>query len=195
MQKQRSFSEYRNIDLVLFAVMLAVSETLIVNASVRWFPMEAYTVSVVGAITSIVMMRWGFWAGMHAFFGGIVYCFASGAGPRHYIVYCVGNLFSLIAMAMVKLLGKEAIRDSAAKSVIFALIVTVLMQLGRGLMSMLFGSDILDAFGFVTTDALSLVFSAVIVWIARRLDGIFEDQKHYLLRLKEAERKEKGGTQ
>ena len=49
--------------------------------------------------------------------------------------------------------------------------------------------------GFVTTDALSLVFSAVIVWIARRLDGIFEDQKHYLLRLKEAEKEEKGGTQ
>ena len=37
--------------------------------------------------------------------------------------------------------------------------------------------------GFFTTDSLSLLFTFVIIWIARKLDGVYEDQKHYLLRL------------
>ncbi len=30
-----------------------------------------------------------------------------------------------------------------------------------------------------------ILFTLVITWIVRRLDGVFEDQKHYLLRLQE----------
>ena len=38
-----------------------------------------------------------------------------------------------------------------------------------------------------------LLFTLVLIWIARRLDGIFEDQKHYLLRVHEQEQEERGG--
>ena len=54
------------------------------------------------------------------------------------------------------------------------------------------GTAFRSCLGFFTTDALSLLFTGVIVWIARRLDGIFEDQKHYLLRVHKKE-EEKGG--
>ena len=37
------------------------------------------------------------------------------------------------------------------------------------------------------------LFAVVVVSLARRLDGIFEDQKTYLRRLREREEKEKGG--
>ena len=39
------------------------------------------------------------------------------------------------------------------------------------------------AAGFITTDSVSYIFTLVIVWIASRLDGILEDQLHYLRRL------------
>ena len=45
----------------------------------------------------------------------------------------------------------------------------------------------------MTTDVLSWVFALVIIWIVRRLDGVFEDQISYLVRLKSDEEKEKGG--
>ena len=46
----------------------------------------------------------------------------------------------------------------------------------------LFRADPVDL-GFFTTDSLSLLFTFVIIWIARKLDGVYEDQKHYLLRI------------
>ena len=42
--------------------------------------------------------------------------------------------------------------------------------------------------GFFTTDALSILFTLVILWIARRLDGVYEDQKHYLLRIQKEDK-------
>lgn len=38
------------------------------------------------------------------------------------------------------------------------------------------------------TDSLSLVYAVVVVLIARRMDGVYEDQKSYLIRT-EDERK------
>ena len=55
------------------------------------------------------------------------------------------------------------------------------------------GTSIETCVGFFTTDSLSDVFTMVVVSLARRLDGIFEDQKRYLRRLQEQQKKEKGG--
>jgi RNA polymerase sigma factor (sigma-70 family) len=90
------------MDLVLFAIMLAIFESLVVIAARRWFPNEPYTVSVAPAITAIVMMRWGPWAGLHAALGGAVFCLVSGARPAHYAIYIIGNLFSLGALGLIK---------------------------------------------------------------------------------------------
>ena len=177
----------------MFALMLTVAETLAVTAARRWFPNEPYTVSVTPAVTAIVMMRWGPWAGLHAALGGVVFCLTAGAGPRHYAIYAAGNLLSLAALGYVKAATPEGIRENVWKSLAMALMVTLLMQLGRALLAVVFGYSLVAALGFFTTDVITLLFTLVLIWIARRLDGIFEEQNHYLLRLQKQENEERGG--
>ena len=193
MKGSRGLSKYRVIDLTLFAVMLCVFESVLVTASTRWFPNEPYTVSVTAAITAIVMMRWGPWAAIHAVLGGAVFCHFSGAAPRQYLIYCGGNLFSLAALLLKRRMGEEAIRTDALKTLLFGLCVWALMETGRALLSLLTGTALTAALGFFTTDAVTLLFTLVIVWIVRRLDGVWEDQHHYLLRLREEQERERGG--
>lgn len=193
MKGSRGLIRYRAIDLALFAGMLCVFEGILVAASTRWFPYEPYTVSVTAAVTSIVMMRWGPWAAFHALLGGAAFCAASGASLRQYLIYCLGNLLSLAALLVRKGMGEEAIRTDALKTMFFGLCVTVLMQAGRALMSLLTGAALSAALGFFTTDVVTVLFTLVIVWIARRLDGVWEDQAHYLLRLQAEQEKERGG--
>ena len=193
MRKQLSLSEYRSIDLTLFAVILCVSELLIVTAARFWYADQLYTVSAVAAVVAIVLMRWGPWAGIHAVLGGLVFCFASHGSARHYLIYCAGNLFALLSLLPLRLLGGEKIRQDGFLSVCFGLLTLLLMQLGRALLALLLGNKLSACLAFFTTDALSLLFTGVILWIARRLDGIFENQKHYLLRVHAAE-EEKGGN-
>ena len=181
MRRQLSFSEYRGIDLTLFAVILCIAELLIVTAARFWYADQLYTVSAVAAVVAIVLMRWGPWAGIHAVLGGLVFCFASHGSARQYFIYCAGNLFALLMLLPLRLLGGERIRQDSFLSVCFGLVTLLLMQLGRALLALLFGNKLSACLAFFTTDALSLLFTGVILWIARRLDGIFENQKHYLL--------------
>jgi len=192
MKRQLSFQQYRAIDLAMLAALLCATETLIVKAATWWFPDQLYTVSVVGALTAIVLMRWGPWAAIHAVLGGAVFCFASRGSARQFIVYCVGNLFSMLALMPLKFLGGERIRLDSILSVCFGVGTLLLMQLGRALTALVLGTDFQTCLGFFTTDALSLLFTGLIIWIARRLDGIFENQRHYLLRIHNTE-EEKGG--
>ena len=202
-----TLKQYRNLDLFLFAVMLIISESLIVNAAIRWFPDQLYTVSVCAAIVSIVLMRWGPWAAVHAVLGGLVYCFFSGGRPEQYLIYCAGNLFALLSLIWFRIFGKERISEDGILTVFFALATQLFMQLGRAVTAFIllraspgsappgtqsFAGALSFCIGFITTDALSGLFTAVILWIARRQDGLFEDQKHYLLRIQEAEKEERG---
>ncbi|MBR0107808.1 MAG: hypothetical protein IJM07_01665 [Pyramidobacter sp.] len=191
MNRRLSFQQYRAIDLTLFTVMLCISETVIVTAATYWFPEQLYTVSVIAAVVSIVLMRWGAYASIQAFLGGFVFCFACRAAAGQYVIYCIGNLFSLLSLLLIRAFGKERIRTDSFLTVLFALCTQLMMQLGRALVAFVMGTELSRCVGFVTTDVLSGLFTAVIVWIARRLDGIFEDQKHYLLRVNREE--EKGG--
>ena len=193
MNGKRTLGQYRAVDLSMFAVMLMVFEPLLVAAGTKWFPGEPYTVSVTPVVTCIVMMRWGPWAGLHAALGGFVYCLASEARPMHYAIYCVGNLLSLLSLGLIRAWSAEGIRGSVVKSLLMAVSVTVLMQLGRALVSLLFGTAPLTAMGFLTTDVITLLFTVVLIWIARRLDGLFEEQRHYLMRIQSKEEEERGG--
>lgn len=190
MKRRISFRQYRAIDLALFAAMLCVSEWLLVTAATRWFPDQLYTVSLVGALTAIVMLRWGPWAAIHAALGGLVFAVASHGSGKQLLIYAGGNLLSLLMLLPLRRLGGEKIRSDGFLSVCFGLAVLLLMQLGRMLLAMAFGAPPRNALGFFTTDTLSLLFTGLILWIARRADGILEDQKHYLLRI---HKEEKGG--
>lgn len=193
MQGSKGLSRYRAIDLTLFAVMLFVFEGIIITASTRWFAGQPYTVSAVPLIVALVLMRWGPWAGVHAVLGGLVFCVFSGADARQYVIYCGGNLFSLGALMVLKALGDENVRQDALKTWLFGIAVMALMFLGRAVLSFFFGAAVTAALGFFTTEAVTVLFTLVILWIVRRLDGVFENQNHYLLRLRQEQEKERGG--
>ncbi len=188
MSKQRTVGQYRAVDLALFAAMLLVFETVIIQATLRWFPGQPYTVSLVPAITAIVLIRWGPWAGIHALLGAVILCAESGAAASQYAIYALGNLFALASLPLLRLFGGSGeITRRSGKALVFGLLVLVLMQLGRALISLLFGNGPDMAAGFFTTEVITDLFTLVILWIVRRLDGVLEDQKHYLIRLREEE--------
>ncbi len=199
MKRQLSLGEYRAIDLALFAVILALFEFLIVRFAI----VSVYAVSLAAVITAIVYMRWGWWGAIHAALAGFLFCFYySGIAPpdwvrpEQYIIYPLGNLFSLAAVPVLKRVGTERVRGSVLASLLYSLAVVLLMQGGRAAVGvaimvvqrqghldwLVVGRQALNCF---TTDALSTLFTLVVIWIVRRLDGVFEEQRHYLARIHE----------
>ena len=193
MQRQRSWKEYRLIDLAIFAVLTAVFEFLIVRAAKGWFPDQLYVVSLAAPLTAIVYMRWGVWGAIHAAEAGIVFSLVSGGTGSQLLIYGLGNLLSLTTVLLLRKVGKERVRTGGL-SLIFPLLVLLTMQAGRALIAIVLGAQPAAAVAFFTTDSLSYIFTLVIIWIAKRLDGVYEDQKHYLLRLREQEEEKKGGS-
>ncbi len=192
MKQQFTWKQYRAIDLTLLGLALAIFEFLIVQAANWWFPGQPFTVSLAAAMASIVYMRWGAWGAIHAVEAGLVFCLFSGATGKQFVIYCAGNLFSVLAVLLLRAAGKERVRTGNL-ALVFPLLVQVLMQAGRAAVALALGAGPGGVAGFFTTDSLSLLFTFVIIWIARKLDGVYEDQKHYLLRVHDAERGEKGG--
>ena len=188
MEKRRSVRQYQFIDLALFALMLIVFESIILTASVRWFPGQPYTVSLIPVLIAIVMVRWGPWAGIHAVLGGIVVCLQSGASLPQYLIYCVGNLFPLILTPWLSRWRKDqGIWTDALKCLGYGVSVLFLIQAGRAVMTLVFGFSPALALGCFTTEAITDLFTLVILWIVRRLDGILEDQQRYLHRIQKEE--------
>lgn len=183
-----SFKQYRIIDLAIWAFILTVFESLTVLAATRWFPGELYMLSQVVAVLCIVMMRWGGYAAVHAVIGGAVFCLISGGNGPQFAVYCIGNCFVLLALFLFKALGKEKVRAGVLWTILFVILAFCGAQVGRWLVSLLLGGSPASIISFFMTDSLSLPYAVVVVLIARRMDGVYEDQKNYLIRT-EDERK------
>ena len=191
MKRQMTLAQYRSVDLTLLAVILAVCEYGATLAARQGFPEQLYTISPTAALCAIVLMRWGCWAGIHAALGGGVFWLASQGTPRQLVIYAAGNLACLVLLPLLGRGGREKIPGDKLFTALFALGTALTMQLGRALAAFALGTPWQTCIGFFTTDALSGVFAMVVVSLARRLDGVFEDQKSYLRRLQE--RQKKGG--
>lgn len=192
MNRQISFSQYRAIDLGILSVVLVVCQFLTHMATSFWFPEQLYVVSPVAGLTALVMMRWSAWAAIPALLGGLVFALLSGGSGAHLLIYGAGNLAAMLALVMFRIYGKERIRKESFLAVIFAIAVQLLMQLGRAGLAALLGHEPAACLGFITTDALSILFSVFIVWTVRRIEGLFEDQKNYLLRIQKEQQVERG---
>lgn len=192
MKNQISFSQYRTIDLSILMGFLALSQLLIHYATTLWFPDQLYVVSPVAGITALVMMRWSGYAAIHAALGGVVFTVLAGGGPAQMLIYGAGNLAGLAMLLMFRLFGKERIRKDAFLAVVFAVGVQLMMQLGRAGIAALLGHPAEVCVRFITTDVLSSLFTALIIWIVRRVEGLFEDQKLYLLRIQQEQSVERG---
>lgn len=185
-----SFKQYRVIDLIIMAVALTFSEALIAVAATKWFSYIEYVLSPTLAIVCIVMMRWNGFAVIHAALGGVVLCIASGAITEQYAVYAAGNCGILIAILLLKLVGKKRVADSWFLTVIYAVISYLGAQTGRWLIGLMLGGSVNDIVRYLTTDCLSLAFAIIVLLISRKMDGLFEDQVAYLVRVDEERREE-----
>ena len=177
-----SFKQYRTIDLAIMAVILFAFEMITATAAIKWFPGELYTLSPTVTMLCIVMMRWGGFAALHAVVGGAAFCIASGASPQQFVMYCLGNCLALLAMVFFRTHGKGKVRENTLLTMAFTVLAYAGAQLGRWLLGLLFGGSLDSVVVFFTTDSLSLLFAIVVVLISRRLDGLFEDQREYLVR-------------
>ena len=103
MKKQRTWKQYRAIDLAMFGIILVICEFIIVMAARFWFPGQPYTVSLAGAIASIMYMRWGYWGGIHAALAGLVFCPV--AGWRYFIPEIMS--FPILALTVLTVKAKR----------------------------------------------------------------------------------------
>ncbi len=191
MNRNLTFAKYRTIDLLLLCVITSISETVICRAAISWFPGQPYTVSVVLAMTVLTAMRWNGLAAIVAAVGGLAFCFASGASTAQFAVYAVGNIGALTVLLPFRFWDKDQVRGDIFRTLVSLVTAYLGVQLGRWLVSLACGGRPADLIRFLLTDALSLVFSAIIILIARKSDGLFEDQKTYLFRLQKEKEAEK----
>ena len=194
MKHQITFRQYRMMDVCIFTALLCACETLVTLGATRWFPQEPWTLSLTPAVTAIVMVRWGGFAAIHACLGAFVFCLASGAALSQYVIYCVGNLAALALTQFLYRLGWKRLHDQVLLAVLHGLLTALLMQLGRALVALVLGTPIALCAGFFTTDVLSALFAALLVCLSRGLNGMLEEQKHYLRRIaEEMEREQAAG--
>lgn len=185
MKQQITVTQYRNIDLTILAIAMAVTQALIHFAVSRWFPEQLFVVSPVGIVVALVMMRWGGWAVIHSVLGGFLFALLSDGNAQHILIFGAGNAFALLALILLKCPGKEKIRTNPIYTLLFGFCVQGLMLLGRATIAVALGFGWSASLGFITTDTLSILFTMVAIWVIRRIDGLFEDQIHYLLRTQE----------
>lgn len=191
-QRSITFQQYRAADLTLFLIITVAAELCIGLAAAKWFPEQPYTVTLIYAMTALVAMRWGGYSVMIAVADSIAYCMACGGTPKQFVIYTVGGCFAVLVLLLNKFLGKKRIANSASLSTLYVLVIFLSAVLGRGLMSVLYGSSADVIVRLASTDALSAAFAVLVVLICRRQNGMFEDQREYLLRL-EREKRERNG--
>lgn len=190
-----SLKQYRLTDLFLFAVIMVAGE-VIVHFTNKAFAADnvVYQITFVLPITLLVMMRWGWFSVFYAIADGVLCCLLNGGGWQPYIIYPVGFAFTALLLILLKFTGKEKIAGKWYFSALFTVAGWVLLNFGLTLMMTIFGNGFLNSaavnFGLGITGLMSLALALLIILVMRKLDGMFEDQKHYLLRL-DGERKER----
>ena len=184
-----SLKQYKLTDLFLFAAILAAFELILHFAMLAFGDNANFTFSPMVPLVLVLMMRWGWVSVFYAVGDGALFVLLKGGSWQSLLIYCVGNAFIMLLLLYTRFVGKERIRKSAWLSVLFVVLGWIVTVLGRSTVAATVGE------GFVATlvrqlfDLISMVIGIVIVLIMRKLDGMFEDQKHYLKRL-DKERKD-----
>ena len=185
--KQITFEQYRSLDLMIWTVITVVFEAITTLATNKWFYAQPVAMSITLTLICITMMRWNTYAVIPAVAGGFIFSLVSGATFEQYIIYCIGNVFALVAFLVIKMYNKEILRGSAVKLSLFVITAYIGMSLGRWLVSLFFGGDLMAFLVYITTDIISLLFAVSIMNLLRKADGMIEDQKAYLFRVQEEE--------
>lgn len=150
-----------------------------------WFPDMTFTISLMYAISLIVLVRWNWFGAIFPVLDGILYCVFYGATVQMYVIYAVGNAFLLLSWFIFKAIPKNKLFSTWYLTLIYPLAATALVFLGRSTVAACFGFGFVDTLRENLWDLLSGAFAAMVLLVARKVDGMLEDQKQYLLRLEE----------
>ena len=190
-----SFKQYRTLDLVIFVAMYAICEYLVVKAATVWFD-EPYSISIMLPLLLIVMMRWDKYAIVHAIAYAFLFVYYQKGSLNQYLIYLIGNLGFMITLVYLYKVGKQKVKDSFFHSLMYLLIGFILMELFRGLASIIIaGSPTGIILQFMMSDMLSLVFGLLVIIIVRNVEGLYMDQKQYLIQLNSQKENNDGGWQ
>lgn len=186
-----SLREYRLLDLFIFTLVI-VGFNLLAHYAPVLFPDGAlFTFTLTLPIILLVMIRWGWQSVFIAVIDGAIYCLLNNFDWQIYLMLILGNCFSMLLLLLVKIMDKQKITGKIYFSVLFVVLGWLLIVLGRAVVAEIVGigfvNCILSFYGL--PDLLSLAVAVILILVFRRLDGMFEDQKHYLIR-KDKERKE-----
>ena len=189
-----SFKQYRTLDLMIFLCMYALFEYLVIKAATVWFD-EPYSISIMLPLLAIVIMRWDRYALLHAVVYAILFVLYQGGSINQYLIYIIGNLGFMATLIYVYKVGKDRIRSNFFNSAAYLVVGFVTMELSRGIASMIItGAGAGVILQFLMSDMLSLVFGLLVIIAVRKADGLFQDQKQYLIQINSQE-KQDGGWQ
>ncbi len=196
--KQISFKQYRKIDIAILCILTAIFEGIATFAAgYKVWSAQPLAVSITLTMVCIAMLRWSELALIPSLVGAVTYCVVSGGTLKQYIIYISGGLFCLLAVPVLKKLGKDRVRLDFFRRLVFVTTVYTAIELGRWLTSLFFELSLssLTAFMFSPTELLSLLFAVIVVSLAKNADGLIEDQKSYLLRLDKEKREEQAANE
>ena len=89
---------------------------------------------------------------------------------------------------MVILQMDEQVVRNILRDFLFGILTVLAMHAGRAVMALITGTLPEALPLYITTDIITYLFTALIIWIASRLDGVLEDQPHYVRRITEENR-------
>ena len=184
--KNASLTRYRIIDILIFTGIVALTEYLLSFAS-QWQALANYTISLVLAVSLIMMMRWDFLAIIPNVVGSVVFILVNHGAWQNYIIYIGGNLFVLINM-LYFLMGKDKIKK-LPYLLLYIISGYLLIDFGKTIACLLlFNLDFFSTLlSFMFIDIINLVLALFIVLIMNKQKGVFEDQKTYLMKIREEE--------
>ena len=196
MNNQITFKQYRTIDLTILSVLLVLSEGLTTVATTKWFVGVPFAITTTLAFLCIGMMRWGWHAAVLPLVGGITFVIASGKALSLDLlcIYIIGNLFALLLVPFIKRIGNERLRKSSPMLAGYAALTYLAICLGRWLVSLIFVPALDSVLAYLGYDVITLLFTAVLIPSLKTVDGMLEDQKHYIIRQaeeREAEQRKK----
>lgn len=190
-----TFEQYRRIDLTILSILLVISEGLTTLATTKWFVAVPFAISTTLLFMCIGMMRWGGYSFILAALGGATFALASGADAKRFVIYILGNLFSLLALFFIRAVGKTKLRKSIPLLVAYAVITYLSVCIGRWLVSLIFEFSLGSLLAYLGIDVITLLFTAVVVPLLRNVDGMIEDQREYIIRqAKEREAEQRKDT-
>lgn len=185
-----SLKQYKLTDLFLFAVILAGFELILHFAMVAFGDNANFTFSPMVPLVLMVMMRWGWVSVFYAVGDGALFVLLKGGSWQSFLIYCIGNACIMLLLLYTRFIGKEKIRKSVYLCLLFVVLGWVITVLGRSAVAAIMGTGFVYALVQQLYDLVSMIIGVILIIVMSKLDGMFEDQIHYLKRLDE-ERKEK----